>query len=392
MIDSLLTAPNKNISISSTLTINEYFRAGGAPCDGFTEISGSSGGTIHFANGAVAAIDNVLLTNIAATGSITPLTVNGIDNEGNAGFVIDTPIMASRTLYWVGGSGDWNDRSHWSETSGGSGGACIPFIADNVVFDHLSGLNAGTVTTSGNAYCHDMMWTPTLTGNPIFNESTINDLRLYGSVVLNPNVTINAMLFFVGEEDVTLTTNGSAQGTMEVRIRKSGELPSLGTVAFLDDWSNTQGRIVWLRGDVDVQERILDINAFQSSQSLGGIMYMQNANITVNSWEHLNSSKSVDASGSSVLAKTKLDIRTGNYHRVECSAISTSAFNVGNATFDYLTFSNPSSTSGAAVLGNNTIGTLEFKGRGAIQGSIVVDSLIMAENRNLSLYGGSLYK
>src|SRR5690606_23386556 len=123
VIDTLLTASNRNISITRTITINNYFRAGGEPCNGFTEINGAAGGTIHFADGAVADIDNVLLTNIAATGSITPLAVNGVDNEGNSGFIINTPSTTSRTLYWVGGAGDWNDSSHWSESSGGTGGA-----------------------------------------------------------------------------------------------------------------------------------------------------------------------------------------------------------------------------------------------------------------------------
>src|SRR5690606_25649673 len=121
---------------------------GGEPCDGFTEITGSSGGTLHFVDGALVEIDNVLLTNLAATGSMTPLTVNGIDNEGNSGFIFDVPDATNRTLYWVGGPGDWNDRSHWSESSGGTNGACIPFIGDDVVFDGNSGLNAGgTVAT-----------------------------------------------------------------------------------------------------------------------------------------------------------------------------------------------------------------------------------------------------
>src|SRR5690606_17051310 len=132
----------------NTITINKRFRAGGAPCDGFTEISGTANGTIHFADGAVADIDNVLLSNIAATGSITPISVNGVDNEGTSGFIIHTPTTASRTLYWVGGAGDWNDRAHWSESSGGAGGACIPFVTDNVVFDGASGLSAGAIVTT----------------------------------------------------------------------------------------------------------------------------------------------------------------------------------------------------------------------------------------------------
>src|SRR5690606_39534205 len=33
VFDTLYTAPNKNISIRGTITVNKHFRAGGAPCD-----------------------------------------------------------------------------------------------------------------------------------------------------------------------------------------------------------------------------------------------------------------------------------------------------------------------------------------------------------------------
>lgn len=45
--------------------------------------------------------------------------------------------MANR--YWVGGAGDWTDTAHWSTTSGGSGGASVPGISDDVYFDGNSG-------------------------------------------------------------------------------------------------------------------------------------------------------------------------------------------------------------------------------------------------------------
>lgn len=64
------------------------------------------------------------------------LTSNGcIDGGGNAGWIfIDVPAIR----YWVGNSGNWNDISHWSYTSGGEGGAQVPTINDDVIFDENS--------------------------------------------------------------------------------------------------------------------------------------------------------------------------------------------------------------------------------------------------------------
>ncbi|HRP59217.1 MAG TPA: hypothetical protein PK833_02880, partial [Vicingus sp.] len=41
-------------------------------------------------------------------------------------------------FYWVGNSGNWNDASHWSNTSGGKGGFGVPTSNDNVFFDDNS--------------------------------------------------------------------------------------------------------------------------------------------------------------------------------------------------------------------------------------------------------------
>lgn len=44
----------------------------------------------------------------------------------------------SGNLYWVGNSGNWDNPSHWSNSSGGKGGAGIPTKNDNVFIDQNS--------------------------------------------------------------------------------------------------------------------------------------------------------------------------------------------------------------------------------------------------------------
>lgn len=44
----------------------------------------------------------------------------------------------STDRYWVGNSGLWTDTAHWSYTSGGSGGAPMPTINDDVFIDENS--------------------------------------------------------------------------------------------------------------------------------------------------------------------------------------------------------------------------------------------------------------
>ena len=56
--------------------------------------------------------------------------------------------MANR--YWVGGSGNWNDTSHWSATSGGSGGASVPNSNDSVIFNSNSATSDISVYWNGS--------------------------------------------------------------------------------------------------------------------------------------------------------------------------------------------------------------------------------------------------
>lgn len=64
--------------------------------------------------------------------------------------------MANR--FWRGGSGDWNDTSHWSTTSGGSGEASVPTQNDNVFFDANSATSDYTVnlTRSPSCFCKNL--------------------------------------------------------------------------------------------------------------------------------------------------------------------------------------------------------------------------------------------
>lgn len=90
--------------------------------------------------------------------------------------------MANR--YWVGGSGSWGYTTHWSESSGGVGGASIPTKDDDAVFDENS---TGTVAinTSGcrcaSLYCDNSA--------AVTFTDTSYTLEVYRHVYFNENIT-----------------------------------------------------------------------------------------------------------------------------------------------------------------------------------------------------------
>lgn len=390
-IDSLLLAPNKSSDFAGgDITINKYLEASGMACEAFTELTGDTTNfKLVFGPEATASINNVFLTGIRASGSITPLTVTGIDGDGNDGFVFNPPASSgATTYYWVGGQGDWNDKNHWSQSSGGSGDGCIPFINDNVVFDANSGFTAGnnTVTTTGNVYCHDMTWQAGV-GTAIFNESTSQKCLVYGSVVLSPDVTMNATLEISGSEAVTATTNGAGTGTLQFYVKKS----DAGLLKITDDWTNPNGSIELMDGTVDLSERSISISAINSTQTYPARhIDITNANIHVtNAWRFTGLYKYIESAGS-VITSDYIFVTNGlNYPEVNLTYGGTSgAFNISSTTFGALSFTDPGTTTNASINGGNTIRKLEFKGAGSLAGAgNMIDSLVLGASRNYKFTG-----
>jgi hypothetical protein len=390
-VDTLLLASNYTTNFKGTFNINKYLYVNGAPCEAFTEITGDSvNGTINFDTGAVASLSNVYLTGVKATGPITPIAVNGIDGEGNTGFVITPPgTIAGTTLYWVGGAGDWNDRNHWSTTSGGAGLACVPFINDDVIFDGNSGLSTtGTVTTSSASFCKNMTWSNV--GNITFNESSTSAFRMYGSLVMDSTVTMNAILEFHGSDSTTaITTNGSMLGTLQFLIRKTGN----GKVTLMDNWTNTAGSIFHTSGGVIMAQRTVSISYYWSSSSQARSLDITNATINVASrWDYSGSNRTMVAAGSHI---TCPNIFVSNapamyYPWVDLGYTGAgSAFAISSTQFGQLTFTATGGTVNASIDGSNTIRRLEFKGRGVITaGGNTIDTLILADSRNY-FFGGT---
>lgn len=78
--------------------------------------------------------------------------------------------MANR--YWVaGGTGNWNDTSNWSASSGGASGASVPGASDAVLLDANSG--AGTVTLDISPDIQTLTCTG-FTGTLAFGTNTIS--------------------------------------------------------------------------------------------------------------------------------------------------------------------------------------------------------------------------
>jgi large repetitive protein len=87
-------------------------------------------------------------------------------------------------LYWVGGTGNFNDPAHWSYSSGGQGGAKTPGTADDVYFDDNSFLVPSVVNIIGNAEVHDLIFSQ-YAGKVILSGMQHERLTVNGELRLN---------------------------------------------------------------------------------------------------------------------------------------------------------------------------------------------------------------
>ena len=130
--------------------------------------------------------------------------------------------MADR--YWVGGTGTWNTASttNWSATSGGAGGASVPTLADNVIFNSASSATAYTVTLDvGSLNCLNLTVGPPTSGAVTLSGSG-HTLSIYGNLTIGSTTVIQSFGDFylrsttassIAVSNSVLFTNFNFEGT-----------------------------------------------------------------------------------------------------------------------------------------------------------------------------------
>jgi gliding motility-associated-like protein len=110
-------------------------------------------------------------------------------------------------FYWINGSGNWNDASHWSASSGGPSAGQIPSSSDNVIFDINSFPNESYPTVQMN------------------NSTVVNDIEFKHDVNIfggNNTLTIKGSLtattrFFVNTSQVIFSNNSALSKTIDTK-------------------------------------------------------------------------------------------------------------------------------------------------------------------------------
>lgn len=337
-------------------------------CNSYTYIKSVSDSiitNIHKASGEIN-LQYVVLQNIAALGNATFNALNSIDMDRTSGWNITYPETSDK--YWVGGAGLWNDPAHWSTTSGGQGGSCVPSPSDNVYFDanSFTSLNQTVNVTNTNIFCKDMDWTGSQ-NNPVFTGSTSSNLNIWGSLTLNSNMLQyfqGSVFFRAFEENQTVFTAGKA-------FRNAVTFTGIGSWILLDNFNTGLFPIYLERGALYTNNKTINTAYLISKNENTRGLFLGNSKLYINAnkctaWFLNNKSLSFDAGTSEI------------YITAENGGI----YSTGTDTIEYNNVIFSTSNGNSCLESNNLVSKFNsvlFYNNGLIKGENIYDTLILAD-------------
>ncbi|MBL0047755.1 MAG: T9SS type A sorting domain-containing protein [Bacteroidetes bacterium] len=240
-------------------------------------------------------VSNAVIKSIEASGGASFSAINSFDAGFNSGWNFTT--APARNLYWVGGSGRWNDPSHWALFSGFPGGECIPNPADNVHFDvnSFSSINDSVVMGAHSSYCNNMDWSAA-TLSPVLKGRLNYGLRIYGSLTLNSNMTFNPN----GELNFESNVNGNTINTQGTKIETSS-LNFVGSGAWKQTAALETDKILLFDGTFNTNNQSLKVN-FMEAQGAHAKFNLGTSRIECSTLSIFDSVK-VDADSSTIFLK-----------------------------------------------------------------------------------------
>jgi hypothetical protein len=296
---------------------------------------------------------------------------NSTNGGGNAGPIFFTATPAPRTLYWVGGTGNWSSTTKWSTSSGGASGAAIPTSLDAVVFDSASNATAYTATIDAGvttARCASFTMAGPASGNVTFAGSV--------SICLHGNTSFAAtgitrsytgQINLSGNNSYTFTTNGLALASA---ITTYG----IGATWTLGSALTTSNTVFFAFGTFSTSASNYAITAtnFSSNYNYVRVVSLNNSAITLSNTTPITFGgfNLTFNAGSSTISITSTGVTfagaSQTFGTVQFTNLTASNHSITGAnTFSALTFYGPTAAPGITSISfsaDQTIGTLTLNG------------------------------
>lgn len=189
--------------------------------------------TITLGASSTVSLSDVYFEYIAVTGTGVPVSGTRLSDIGyNSGITFTSPV----TYYWIGNSGNYNDTTKYSLTSGGSPAGVKPLAHDKVIYDDNSFSANGQAISLNVNYIADLDFTalggskiPTLTLNAVSGQPNFfcGSLKLKSGMATTGSSTVWTM---VGGRNSTFTQNGANLASVSrLECRNIGFILTLGS-------------------------------------------------------------------------------------------------------------------------------------------------------------------
>lgn len=205
------------------------------------------------------------------------LADKSVDLGNNPGWNFSESL--SSTFYWVGGTGSWSDPQHWSTTSGGMSGGCIPSPGDSAIFDSnsFSGTNDVVLLDLNDNLCGTMVWR-NLTNSPHLDGPVEHRLVVFGSLFLHDNLSLDFKgdLYLEGQQQGLSISMAGKTCSGNIYKKGSGEYIQLDELSTLQNFYLNNG--TWRTNDNNWK-----IGGFSSNTYLNRKIYFGSSQIDLQS-------------------------------------------------------------------------------------------------------------
>jgi hypothetical protein len=177
-------------------------------------------------------------------------------------FSLTSNTLAAATYYWVGGTGNWSDISHWATTSGGGiSHPQAPTADDDVIFDFNSFDAPGQTVTfnTGIIFCRNMSWLG-VSNNPTLVGGAEVRLNIFGSLELDPNMNFNfsGRTIFTGAQATNVVNYGPHRAGQDIIFDGTGSWA-------LSNAISVDSALVLNEGTLSTNGQNIDCKYFHSS-------------------------------------------------------------------------------------------------------------------------------
>lgn len=210
-----------SLSLIGSITCSSTFTATGNSINNRLLVQSSVVGTARTITAATVSLTNVDFEDITAAGVASPFTGTSLGNcLGNSNITFTTATGTTNGAggvkrFWVGGTGNWSDTTHWSTSTGGATGASVPLSHDSCYFDANSMGGSSQTVTLDMPRVGNLVDTTgsTGTGNTISVQNLLFS-TCFGSWTMAGTMTVNGSagsgtMTMGGRSTHTITSNGS---------------------------------------------------------------------------------------------------------------------------------------------------------------------------------------